>query len=836
VWLRRLEFALIVLCLFAWSVPVTAGTVALEERLEAQRALDEVRWSHRLWPASNPGPKPALSELITDSDVRDMVVTSLTQSAALERIWGHPITAELLQAEVARMARDTRDPKRLRELFAVLNDDPLLIAECLARPTLVERTIRQLYAYDPDIHGALKTTVQNRLVSEPDVRMWKNLGGEYVEVVLLPDFVEASSVADVDIDPHRSSVGAEEWVRLNHLPSAAGAELIERASYFEVEAVIEKTAQSVRLARVRWHKPSFESWWRAHSPEQNLDELAVQTPGAFSYSVPATREDTCTDDTWLPTSTGTDVPDPREDHTAIWTGSEMIVWGGRDPSPLGTGGMYDPATDSWTPTTGVSAPSPRFDHTAVWTGTEMIVWGGFGTLFENSGGRFNPTSNSWTPTLTGTDVPDGRYRHTAVWTDSEMIVWGGYDGDYLNTGGRYTLTPESWKPTSTTGDVPDVRYDHTAVWSRTEMIVWGGYDGFSDVNTGGLYDPSSDSWATTSVGANVPAAREDHTVVWTGSEMVVWGGAGTMVYDSGGRYAPSSDSWEATSTTGDVPSARRWHTAVWADGEMIVWGGIGGENTGGRYLPATDEWTATSTGTDVPDARRHHSAVWIAPANSQMIVWGGFTTAMTNTGGLYCAVCAGVTWYRDSDEDAFGDPNTSQSSCNPVPGYILDGSDCDDSNATVYPGADQVCDGVNNDCDHPSWPGLAGTNEFDNDGDTFSTCGGDCDDGDGTIWMIPGEVRQLTIDPDRQFLSWLPPALPGGTTPLYDTIRAGTPTTFESAGFCVASDEPATSSSDVTDPGAGTAFFYLIRAENGCGVGSVGSWSDGTARSARVCP
>jgi hypothetical protein len=46
----------------------------------------------------------------------------------------------------------------------------------------------------------------------------------------------------------------------------------------------------------------------------------------------------------------------------------------------------------------------------------------------------------------------------------------------------------------------------------------------------------------------------------------------------------------------------------------------------------------------------------------------------------------------------------------------------------LYPQAPQVCDGQNNDCDHPSWPALAGTTEVDDDGDTLSECDGDCDD------------------------------------------------------------------------------------------------------------
>ena len=43
---------------------------------------------------------------------------------------------------------------------------------------------------------------------------------------------------------------------------------------------------------------------------------------------------------------------------------------------LTTGGRYDPATDSWTATSTTSAPAARYYHTAVWTGSEMIVWGG----------------------------------------------------------------------------------------------------------------------------------------------------------------------------------------------------------------------------------------------------------------------------------------------------------------------------------------------------------------------------------------------------------------------------------------------------------------------------
>ena len=108
----------------------------------------------------------------------------------------------------------------------------------------------------------------------------------------------------------------------------------------------------------------------------------------------------------------------------------MIVWGGDNGSSfLNTGGRYNPGTDSWTATSTTNAPVGRQDFTAVWTGSEMIVWGGFTGTYLNTGGRYNPTMDSWTATST-TNAPKGRYEHTAIWTGSEMIVWGGFIGGF----------------------------------------------------------------------------------------------------------------------------------------------------------------------------------------------------------------------------------------------------------------------------------------------------------------------------------------------------------------------------------------------------------------------
>ena len=279
---------------------------------------------------------------------------------------------------------------------------------------------------------------------------------------------------------------------------------------------------------------------------------------------------------------------------AVWTGSEMIIWGGNtNIFYYNTGARYNPSTDSWTATSTDNAPDARFSHTAVWTGTEMIVWGGFISFPSGdvkTGGRYNPTTNSWTATST-TDAPDARDSHTAIWTGSEMIVWGGhsYDGAntyYYNSGGRYNPTSDSWTVTNTI-DAPAARTDHRTVWTGSEMIVWGGWDGITALSTGGKYNPSTDSWtATTTTGA--PSARHIHTAVWnySGEEMIVWGGdscSSGCYLNTGGRYNPTTDSWTNTSTI-NAPDPRRGSRAVWTGSEMIIWGGYNGDEmgTGGR--------------------------------------------------------------------------------------------------------------------------------------------------------------------------------------------------------------------------------------------------------------
>jgi len=350
-------------------------------------------------------------------------------------------------------------------------------------------------------------------------------------------------------------------------------------------------------------------------------------------------------DSWTPTN-ATRTASAREFHSAVWTGAEMIVWGGEDrfSGIVNTGARYTPATDTWQATATAGAPSGRFFHTAVWTGTRMIVWGGqAGSTVFNTGGRYDPATNTWQSTSTA-GAPAARANHTAVWTGTQMVVWGGTGNTgFMNTGGRYDPVANAWTPTATAGTPPG-RYLHTAVWTGTEMIVWGGQISTGFTNTGGRYDPVANAWTLTST-AGAPEARYSNALVWTGSTMIVWGGAmfdfnGWTLFRTGGVYDPASNSWTPTSLT-DAPEGRLFFASGWTGSSLVVWGGctddstcVQSTNTGGEYDPSADAWVATSL-VGAPSARGKLSGVW---DGSAFIVWGGATddsSTFTWTGGRY---------------------------------------------------------------------------------------------------------------------------------------------------------------------------------------------------------
>src|SRR5205814_4230812 len=120
---------------------VSQRTLTFAERVAYQRAIEDVYWRHRIWPKERPDAKPSLNAVMSKAQLEKKVTYYLRKSQALDDYWHRPITAEQLQAEMGRIAKHTKQPEVLRELFAALGNDSFLIAECLARPAIADRLL-----------------------------------------------------------------------------------------------------------------------------------------------------------------------------------------------------------------------------------------------------------------------------------------------------------------------------------------------------------------------------------------------------------------------------------------------------------------------------------------------------------------------------------------------------------------------------------------------------------------------------------------------------------------------------------------------------------------------
>src|SRR4029077_7484931 len=155
--------------LFGSPNPQTAvsyRTLTFAERVAYQRAIEDVYWRHRIWPKERPDAKPSLDAVISQAQLENKVTSYLRDSQTLDYAQ-KPITAEQLQAEIDRMAQNTKQPEVLRELFEALGNDPFVIAECLGRPALADRLLRSWYAHDKRIHGHLKQQTEAELQTHP---------------------------------------------------------------------------------------------------------------------------------------------------------------------------------------------------------------------------------------------------------------------------------------------------------------------------------------------------------------------------------------------------------------------------------------------------------------------------------------------------------------------------------------------------------------------------------------------------------------------------------------------------------------------------------------------
>ena len=122
----------------------------------------------------------------------------------------------------------------------------------------------------------------------------------------------------------------------------------------------------------------------------------------------------------------------RSSHAEVWTGDKMIVWGGRQLSGSpevmhANGAVYNPSTNTWTTMSNTNAPEQCYDQAAVWTGKEMIVFGGTSNSSSScSTKRYVLSEDKWY-NVTSNNQPDKVYRSSiyGAFDGSRAVFWGG---------------------------------------------------------------------------------------------------------------------------------------------------------------------------------------------------------------------------------------------------------------------------------------------------------------------------------------------------------------------------------------------------------------------------
>lgn len=185
---------------------------------------------------------------------------------------------------------------------------------------------------------------------------------------------------------------------------------------------------------------------------------------------------------WTPVNLA-GAPSARFGASTVQAGSRVFIWGGIGASgPLNSGAYLvfqasPTAPQEWRTISGTGAPSARSEHTAVWTGTKLIVWGGVnGSSLLGDGATYDPVTDLWQP-LPATDAPSPRRSHTAVWTGDEMLILGGETATGATaTGAAYSPATGRWRGLPTAGN-PVPRSLSAAAWTGADVLVFGGQSG-----------------------------------------------------------------------------------------------------------------------------------------------------------------------------------------------------------------------------------------------------------------------------------------------------------------------------------------------------------------------
>lgn len=305
----------------------------------------------------------------------------------------------------------------------------------------------------------------------------------------------------------------------------------------------------------------------------------------------------------------------------VWTGSEVVVWGGEKPSE----GAWHADGAAWNPDTGVwrdlaeSPLSARSEHAAVWTGSEVLICCG---RIEGGGvaaAAYDPEADQWREIAS---PPISPAFAEAVWTGEEMVVFGGVGG-----GGTATLTgavaydpaADSWRELA---DLPyPIERNADSVLADGLIYVWPSPVTFEDDPEPLAYDIRADQWSP--LPERPPEAPAIASLAWTGQQLFAYGASenASGAFGVAVLYDPAEGSWSVVEPaplepTDDYEGTDGSEAVAWGDDQVYIWTGHIGTDPSEpytnviTYAPETSEWQILDPSPIPAQGMWHNPIIW----------------------------------------------------------------------------------------------------------------------------------------------------------------------------------------------------------------------------------
>jgi hypothetical protein len=516
----------------------------------------------------------------------------------------------------------------------------------------------------------------------------------------------------------------------------------------------------------------------------SINPDASESCNAYDDNCDGTLDESCDSECDNPGKYGLDIRITDDTYIAndpslAWTGSENgVAW---HDDRHGKNEVYFTRLDSSGNQIGSDIrltyfPRDSYDPSLVWTGNGYgVSWSDYrDSNWEIYFARLDSSGNKiGSNTRITNDVEISLYSSSA-WSGSEFgLTWqDNIDGNWEIYFTRLDISGNKIGVNSRiTSDDSESRYP-SLVWSGSEWAI--SWQDLRDGNTE-IYFARIDT-SGSKIGSDIRVTSANYTssrpsLAWTGSEYgISWHDRREGNYEIYFTRLDSSGNKIGSDTrVTNESSSSSYSSLIWTGAEFgISWEDLRDTNTeiyfaridsSGNKVNSDVRITndpASSRSTSIAWTGADYGISWRDDRNTNFAIYYAKISCCNNLDGDTYSECDGDC--DDTDADIY--PGASQicdgknNDCDDpnwptVPSNEIDDDsdtysecqdDCDDTDADIYPGASQICDGKNNDCNDPNWPDLNGTNEVDNDSDTYSECAGDCDDTDADIYPGASQI------------------------------------------------------------------------------------------------